>query len=45
MSLSAGIHSQTIQTPRLNTHILTRGEAFAQDSIDPRLFDTLFHTG
>jgi GTP cyclohydrolase IB len=25
--------------------ILTEGETFAQDSLDPRLFDTLFHTG
>ena len=25
--------------------ILTEGEAFAQDSLDPRLFETLFHVG
>ena len=25
--------------------ILTEGETFAQDSLDPRLFDTLFHVG
>ncbi len=25
--------------------ILTEGETFAQDSIDPRMFQTLFHTG
>lgn len=25
--------------------ILTEGETFAQDSLDPRLFQTLFHTG
>ena len=25
--------------------VLTEGETFAQDSLDPRLFETLFHTG